>query len=766
MVYSGSSNHPALVELARAGNFRAIAHWLNQALMPHGMRAFVGTARPGCLKVLVELHPDLRADEGLAGPWQETLVRFVCHRLWKLNSALIEGVHLAARFADQKAILWEQSVRLVAPARRQRQQQSRQLRSQIQQTVRRKDQLKTMRVLLMSGSTVFAFVIGAGLAYVKSPLDQSSAIPSPEPSAGRSQTVQAALEPVPVIKHNQVADPRDPTVSLLFSGDVTLSDSFEDTIGKDFKWAFAEMDEYRQADLAMVNLENPLTTASTPMPDKQFNFKADPEMVQVLKEGGIDLVTLANNHTMDFQTPGLLETMETLDQAGILHMGAGRNITEARRPEVIDVKGHRFAYLSYFGEDYAATEKAAGISPIVETRIAEDIKAIRTQVDWIVVNYHWGQENASHPADWQQQLARFTIDQGADLVVGHHPHVLQGAEVYKGRPIAYSLGNFIFGGNSRSDYDTAVLRVAVKDKQMKVEFLPVEVQKYQAKVATGDRANQILQQIADRSSGFAQPLTSPMLLDTSKPLAAEPAPVAPESPTPELPTPELPTPELPTPEAVTPPPEASPADEPLVPAAPTWESPDASSPIVPTPSPTSAAPIEGPVPDLTTPVPALESSPTPIAPSQETSPLVAPPPTPTDPIDPSVPLPDPTLDPAIGTPDLAPSPLPAIEPATPAPLPPAAPPADSFTNSPNSTPLQTRDTASRASRSHHSSLLKLPDAASPSQFLPESRQFCGGRPRQPRSRQRSSAKRNPAQRGTDGSKLVVKPGEQHGHDRS
>jgi poly-gamma-glutamate synthesis protein (capsule biosynthesis protein) len=693
MVYSGSSNHPALVELARAGNFRAIAHWLNQALMPYGMRAFVGTARPGCLKVLVELHPALRADEGMAGPWQETLVRFVCHRLWKLNSALIEGVRVAARFADQQTILWEQSVRIAAPARRQRQQQSQQLRSQIQQTARRKDQLKTMRVLLMSGSTVFAFVIGAVLAYVKSPLEQSSAIPSPQlaANAGRSHTVQAALEPVPVIKHNQVADPRDPTVNLLFSGDVTLSDSFEETIGKDFPWAFAEMEEYRQADLAMVNLENPLTTATTPLPDKQFNFKADPEMVQVLKEGGVDLVTLANNHTMDFQTSGLLETMGTLDQAGILHMGAGRNITEARRPEVIDVKGHRFAYLSYFGEDHAATEKAAGTSPIVEARIAEDIKAIRHQVDWIVVNYHWGQENASHPADWQQQLARFTIDQGADLVVGHHPHVLQGAEVYKGRPIAYSLGNFIFGGNSRSDYDTAVLRVAVKDKQMKVEFLPIEVQKYQAKVAMGDRANQILQQIADRSSGFAQPLKSPMILDTSKPPAPEPTPAAPP----------LTAPEPPTPEAATPPPAAIPSVQPPVPVeSPTWESPDpTNSPIapMPNPAPTSVAPLESaPVAptEVPTPAPSIESSPDPIAPGQETSPFVAPtvspePTTaPTNPTDPTVPLPDPNSAPAIGTPESSPGPIPAIEPLAPAPSTEAAPSSNSFTNSPSNTPFK------------------------------------------------------------------------------
>ncbi|NET39342.1 MAG: CapA family protein, partial [Cyanothece sp. SIO1E1] len=152
-------------------------------------------------------------------------------------------------------------------------------------------------------------------------------------------------------------------------------------------------------------------------------------------------------------------------------------------------------------------------NPLREDWIAEDIEAIRNQVDWIVVNYHWGMELAAYPADWQIELAHFTIDQGADLVVGHHPHVLQGAEIYKGRPIAYSLGNFIFGGNSRSDYDTATLKVALNEDQMKVEFLPVEVRAYQPKVVKGDRADQILQQIEQVSDIFEQPLQSPAILD-------------------------------------------------------------------------------------------------------------------------------------------------------------------------------------------------------------------------------------------------------------
>jgi poly-gamma-glutamate synthesis protein (capsule biosynthesis protein) len=213
---------------------------------------------------------------------------------------------------------------------------------------------------------------------------------------------------VSVVKHDRVPDPKDPTVTLTFAGDVTLSDHFADAIGKDYERTFANMDEYRKADLGMVNLENPLTRATIPLPDKQFNFKADPDAVKVLTSGGISLVNLANNHAMDYQEPGLVETIDTLKQAGIAHVGAGRNVKEARRPEIIDVKGQRVAYFGYYGADFeSASETRAGTNYADEQRIAEDIKAVRSQVDWVIVNYHWGEELATHPADWQINLAHF-----------------------------------------------------------------------------------------------------------------------------------------------------------------------------------------------------------------------------------------------------------------------------------------------------------------------------------------------------------------------
>ena len=234
----------------------------------------------------------------------------------------------------------------------------------------------------------------------------------------------------------------------------------------------------------------------------------------MLQNGGIDIVNLANNHAMDYQGSGLSDTLATLDKAGIQSVGAGTDIKNARRPIVMEVKGQKVAYLGYYDADlHAATASTPGTNPRHNDRVAADIKALRSQVDWIVVNYHWGEELAKYPGDWQIDLARFTVDQGADLVVGHHPHVLQGAEVYKGRPIVYSLGNFIFGGKAVSDYDTAALKVSLKEQQMKVEFLPVQVRNFQAKVVNGQSGQQILSQITNVSDIFQLPMTSAMTMD-------------------------------------------------------------------------------------------------------------------------------------------------------------------------------------------------------------------------------------------------------------
>ncbi|NJP11043.1 MAG: CapA family protein [Leptolyngbyaceae cyanobacterium RU_5_1] len=641
MVQSEGLHYASVIELARSGNLRAIAQWLNQSLLPHGVRTYVGSGRSGCIKLLVEL-PNQFAYRRAPNAADEQLLRFICHRLWQLNSPVISGAKIAVRIVGQpQRILWQQSVRIVTPANRQRRQQTQHLRSRIRRTSRQKARLRTTRALLVGGPALAAIVAGGVLGYSRAPVGQTNASASSQPKDDkkvlpqRPDTVRTVLENVAVVKHNQVANPADPTVTLMFSGDVTLAEHFEEVVGNDYQRPFAALDEYRQADVSMVNLENPLTRATLPMPDKQFNFKSAPESVKVLLSGGVDIANIANNHTMDYEAEGLRETIATLDAAGIQHVGAGRDLAQARRPKVIDVKGQRIAYLSYYGDEYEATETAAGVNSIKEDRIAEDIRMIRDQVDWIVVNYHWGQELADFPADWQVQLGHFTIDQGADLVVGHHPHVLQGAEIYKGRAIAYSLGNFIFGGNSRTDYDTAILKVALKDRQMKVDFLPIEVRGYQPKVAEGDRATEILNHITQLSTEFKQPMKPSVVLDART------------EPTPEVVPPDA----FPT----------TPAD-PLAPTPPATNSTDTvpGSPADTMPSPD--------------PLPSPDSEPTPPALPVPSNGVMLPSPAPT-PIDPA------TIDILPGYGEIAP-------PATDAPI-------DSV-NSPVEDPLNSTDPASAA----------------------------------------------------------------------
>lgn len=522
MTSFSSFAEPSMLDLARAGNFRAIAYLINSYLAPQGIYARVDPVQRGCLPIRLEFN-GVPNQQDIYQQLRSGLIKFICHHIWRLNSEAIDGVRIIALCgnpAGEPNLLWQQSVRIVTPANQQRRNQQLQLlRDGFVRIADAVKNFKILRLFLLTGFAVSAFITGFAISYAQIRLRQENiTVSTPQTASDRStperpKVVQTALETVPVIQHTDVANPNDPTVTLMMSGDVTLGYAFEDLIGQDYAWAFDQMPEYREADVAMVNLEGTLTTADTKR-EKTFNFKADPASVEVLKHGGVDIVNLANNHAMDYEGPGLKETVETLQKSGIHAIGAGMNVTEARRPDIIEVKGQRIAYFGYYSADYhAAGKDIPGTNQGLEQRIAEDIKAVRNQVDWIVVNFHWGVELANYPEIWQSELAYFTIDQGADVVVGHHPHVLQGAEIYKGRPIAYSLGNFIFGGNARSDYDTAVLKVSLRDKQMKVEFLPVEVRKYQPKVVQGERGQRILEHIEMLSGIFDQPMASSMVLD-------------------------------------------------------------------------------------------------------------------------------------------------------------------------------------------------------------------------------------------------------------
>ena len=560
---------PSIKALAAEGNFRAIALWLNEYLVPQEIYTQVQAVGPGCLGILIEFYRP---------PHRDRLVRFICHRIWRLNSEFIEGVHIFARPVGQSIPLWQEKIRIVTPSQRQHPQKvqasSRPSNPQITSPLppqlrtaaipkqslsnlgRRhrsfvSKQLKLIRAFLLSGTAVAAFILGCLLETLiqrgptlpvfsktqvsrnpKSKSDTSAAPPSVsfDINSGdqRPSTVKAALDLVAVMPHTRVQRPDDPMVTLVFGGEVNL-DNIPYGAERDPNQLLAGVKDYQQADVAMVNLGNSLATADTTLQEK-FHQHLRPEAAQVLKAGGVDIVSLTSDRTMDFGAQGLVETLETLDRQGIYRVGAGRNEREARRPEIIDVKGQRIAYLGYSEDDLYAHKDMAGVNPQKKQRIVADIRAIRNQVDWIVVNYHWGRNLSETPTDWQTNLARLAIDQGADLVVGHHPDQLQGAEIYKGRPIAYSLGDFIFGDSLHTDHDTAVMKVSLQAEQMQVEFLPVIVRQSQPYLAQGKQAEAILQKLEKASQVFEQPMHSPSILDVRPQIKAPDVPVAPDSP--------------------------------------------------------------------------------------------------------------------------------------------------------------------------------------------------------------------------------------------
>lgn len=259
----------------------------------------------------------------------------------------------------------------------------------------------------------------------------------------------------------------DGSVTLLFGGDVLLSDHVLNAYQKAGGIGGVLDDGYREkiaeADFFMVNQEFPFSSRGTAAEDKQFTFRLPPEKISLFQEMGIDAVTLANNHALDYGTDALLDSCDTLDKAGILHTGAGTNLEEAKRPVVVERKGHKIGILGTTRvipeSGWAAGKNHVGMLATYDATVTlEEIRRMRGECDYVVVFVHWGIERDERPQDYQRTLGQQYIDAGADLVIGSHPHVLQGVEYYKGKPIVYSLGNFVFGSSIPK---TALLQVTL-----------------------------------------------------------------------------------------------------------------------------------------------------------------------------------------------------------------------------------------------------------------------------------------------------------------
>lgn len=248
------------------------------------------------------------------------------------------------------------------------------------------------------------------------------------------------------------------SMTILFSGDILLSDhvlnAYSRSGGISGVLDQGYLSAIQSADYFAVNEEFPFSSRGTQAPDKQYTFRLAPEKVSLFKEMGIDAVTLANNHALDYGTDALLDTCEILDRAGILHTGAGKDLDTAKQPVLFEKNGQRVALIGATRvipkADWAATKGHPGMLSSYEVSVEPllaQIAECHASGDRVVVLIHWGIERDETPQEYQRALARRYIDAGADLVIGSHPHVLQGIEYYKGKPIFYSLGNFVFGSS-------------------------------------------------------------------------------------------------------------------------------------------------------------------------------------------------------------------------------------------------------------------------------------------------------------------------------
>lgn len=278
-------------------------------------------------------------------------------------------------------------------------------------------------------------------------------------------------------------------------------------------------DILKRAQIVFGNLEGPLTDAGVAAASKQYVFRSPPDKVApALARAGFNILSLANNHSLDYGPQGLEDTRAALKAAGIQFTGGGRDEAEARQAAHLTCPAARgsgysvnagitVAFLAYsltFPEEFWAGPNKPGTAFGHERSVREDIAAARGRADIVTVSFHWGQEGKTELRDYQTKLAHAAIDAGAAVVLGHHPHVLQGVERYKDGVILYSLGNFAFGSYSNTATRSAIALLTFRDRRWReLRLVPVNVKNaevvFQPKPLVGEEAAQVVRQLQEMS---------------------------------------------------------------------------------------------------------------------------------------------------------------------------------------------------------------------------------------------------------------------------
>ncbi|WP_438503586.1 CapA family protein [Ectobacillus ponti] len=293
----------------------------------------------------------------------------------------------------------------------------------------------------------------------------------------------------------------EPEISITFSGDTMFDWQLRPVVekyGADYPFQYVKP-EIEKADYSFVNLESVFTTKTEKVPGQLFWIKSDPAALQAIRNTGYDMVSIGNNHTLDYGTAGLLDTIAGVEAMGLPYVGAGRNDKEAYTAKEVTIKGKKFKFLGFvrFMPDggWVAGENRPGVAGAYDLdKVVSTIREQKGDADYLIVYIHWGVEKTNQPAAYQKQYTEKMVEAGANAIVGSHPHWLQGFEYYNGVPVAYSLGNFLFPAYVKGHAaETGVLTLKCKGPDISMSFEPYTIRNNQIQPLQGAEKTQMYQ---------------------------------------------------------------------------------------------------------------------------------------------------------------------------------------------------------------------------------------------------------------------------------
>lgn len=312
---------------------------------------------------------------------------------------------------------------------------------------------------------------------------------------------------LPPVTEEPAEEPVQQEANIVFTGDVMLdygAPAAYDAQGITGILSDDMLNELSSADVLMINNEFPFSERGDKWPDKQYNFRVNPKYVSILTDMGVDIATLANNHALDYGRDALMDSIDTLNSANIATSGAGASLEEAKALKTFTVGEKTFGFLSACRViptgSWNITDAQPGLFCTYDTSILKkEITAAKETCDYVFVYVHWGIERNEYPEDYQRSMAREFIAAGADAVIGSHPHVLQGIEYFDGKPVFYSLGNFIF---NTSIPKTAAIKITVAaDNTLSYKILPATAVNLKTSLCQGEDAQSIYNYLTSISYG-------------------------------------------------------------------------------------------------------------------------------------------------------------------------------------------------------------------------------------------------------------------------